>query len=95
MTHDEILHLAEQVGCGWERNGTEPVLIHLEKIVAFAALVASAERETSAHEVTNDDPQQPLHILRRRQSTRPMVVSEQLLWPVRPILPRVLREGFA
>ena len=45
MTHDEILHLAEQVGCGWARNGTEPVLIHGEKIVAFAALIASAERE--------------------------------------------------
>ena len=48
MTHDEILHLAEQVGCGWARNGTEPVLIHGEKIVAFAALVAAAEREACA-----------------------------------------------
>ena len=48
MTHDEILHLAEQVGCGWARNGTEPVLIHAEKIVAFATLVASAEREACA-----------------------------------------------
>ena len=48
MTRDEILHLAEQVGCGWARNGTEPVLIHGEKIVAFAALVASAEREACA-----------------------------------------------
>ena len=48
MTKDEILHLAEQVGCGWARNGTEPVLIHGEKIVAFAALVASAEREACA-----------------------------------------------
>ena len=48
MTKDEILHLAEQVGCGWTRNGTEPVLIHAEKIVAFAALVAAAEREACA-----------------------------------------------
>ena len=48
MTRDEILHLAEQVGCGWARNGTEPVLIHMEKIVAFATLVASAEREACA-----------------------------------------------
>ena len=48
MTRDEILHLAEQVGCGWARNGTEPVLIHGEKIVAFAAIVASAEREACA-----------------------------------------------
>ena len=48
MTRDEILHLAEQVGCGWARNGTEPVLIHAEKIVAFATLVASAEREACA-----------------------------------------------
>ena len=48
MTADEILHLAEQVGCGWARNGTEPVLIHAEKIVAFATLVASAEREACA-----------------------------------------------
>ena len=48
MTHDEILHLAEQVGCGWARNGTEPVLIHMEKLVAFAALVAAAERDACA-----------------------------------------------
>ena len=48
MTRDEILHLAEQVGCGWARNGTEPVLINMEKIVAFAALVASTEREACA-----------------------------------------------
>ena len=51
MTRDEILHPAEQVGCGWTRNGTEPVLIHGEKIVAFAALVASAEREACAQVV--------------------------------------------
>ena len=48
MTRDEILYLAEQVGCGWARAGTEPVLIHAEKIVAFATLVASAEREVCA-----------------------------------------------
>lgn len=48
MTRDELLHLAEQVGCGWARNGTEPVLIHEEKIVAFAVRVASAEREACA-----------------------------------------------
>lgn len=48
MTKDEILHLAEQAGCGWTRNGTEPALIYMEKIVAFAALVASAEREACA-----------------------------------------------
>ena len=48
MTSDEILHFAERVGCGWARNGTEPVLVHLEKIVAFATLVASAEREACA-----------------------------------------------
>ena len=48
MTREEILHLAEQVGCGWTRNGTEPVLLYEEKIVAFAALVASAEREACA-----------------------------------------------
>ena len=48
MTYDEILHLAEQVGCGWARNGTEPVLIHEEKIVAFAVRVAAAEREACA-----------------------------------------------
>ena len=48
MTKDEILHLAEQVGCGWARNGTEPALLYGEKIVAFAALIASAEREACA-----------------------------------------------
>ena len=48
MTKDEILHLAEQVGCGWTRNGTEPVLLYEEKIVAFAALVAAAERDACA-----------------------------------------------
>ena len=48
MTKDEILHLAEQVGCGWARNGTEPALLYGEKIVAFAALIASAERDTCA-----------------------------------------------
>jgi hypothetical protein len=48
MTYDEILHLAEQVGCGWTRSGTEPALIYREKIVAFAALVAAAEREACA-----------------------------------------------
>ena len=48
MTRDEILHLAEQVGFGWARNGTEPVLIHEEKIVAFAVRVAAAERAACA-----------------------------------------------
>lgn len=48
MTRDELLHLAEQVGCGWARNGTEPVLIHEEKIVAFAVRVAAAERAACA-----------------------------------------------
>ena len=48
MTREEILHLAEQVGCGWTRNGTEPVLLYEEKIVAFAAIVAAAEREACA-----------------------------------------------
>lgn len=48
MTKDEILHLAEQAGCGWTRNGTEPALIYREKIVAFAALIASSEREACA-----------------------------------------------
>lgn len=48
MTYDEILHLAEQVGCGWARNGTEPVLLHEEKIVAFAVRVAAAERAACA-----------------------------------------------
>ena len=26
MTRDEILHLAEQVGCDWARNGTDASL---------------------------------------------------------------------
>lgn len=48
MTRDEILHLAEQVGCGWARNGTEPALLHEEKIVAFAVRVAAVERAACA-----------------------------------------------
>ena len=53
MTHDEILHLAEQAGCGWARNGTEPVLIGEAMITTFAALVAAAEREACA-EIADD-----------------------------------------
>lgn len=56
MTHDEILHLAEQVGCGWARNGTEPVLIHMEKIVAFAALVAEMSALTRSDENSSTSP---------------------------------------
>ena len=60
MTRDEILHLAEQAGCGWARNGTEPVLIHMEKIVAFAALVAAAERDALRAKIEAMEKQEPV-----------------------------------
>jgi hypothetical protein len=41
MTRDEIIKMAEQAGCGWTMNGTEPLLTGEEQIQRFAALVVS------------------------------------------------------
>jgi hypothetical protein len=45
---DEIIRMAEQVGCGWTMNGTEPLLTGEAHIQRFATLVAAAEREACA-----------------------------------------------
>ncbi len=44
MTRDEIISMAREAGCGWTRNGTEPLLTGEEQIQRFADLVAAAER---------------------------------------------------
>jgi hypothetical protein len=48
MSRDEIIKMAEQAGCGWTMNGTEPLLTGEGQIQHFAALVAAAEREACA-----------------------------------------------
>jgi len=49
MTRDEIISMAREAGCGWTRNGTEPLLTGEEQIQRFADLVAikvaASERE--------------------------------------------------
>ena len=49
MTRDDIISMAREAGCGWTRNGTEPLLTGEEQIQRFADLVAikvaASERE--------------------------------------------------
>ena len=45
MTRDDIIRMAQEAGCGWTHNGTEPLLTGEAQIQRFAALVAAAERE--------------------------------------------------
>jgi hypothetical protein len=45
MTHDDIIRMAREAGCGWAHNGTQPSLVGEEMLERFAALVAAAERE--------------------------------------------------
>ncbi len=49
MTREEIISMAREAGCGWTRNGTEPLLTGEEQIQRFANLVAikatASERE--------------------------------------------------
>ena len=48
MTREDIIRMAREAGCGWTRNGTEPLLTGEEQIQRFADLVAAAEREACA-----------------------------------------------
>ena len=48
MTREAIIRMAREAGCGWTRNGTEPLLTGEEQIQRFADLVAAAEREACA-----------------------------------------------
>ena len=41
MTQDDIIRMAEKVGCGWSRNGTEPSIIGYDTLERFARLVAA------------------------------------------------------
>lgn len=50
MTPAEIIKMANEAGCGWTMNGTEPLLTTEEQIQRFAALVAEAEREACLRE---------------------------------------------
>lgn len=50
MTHEEIVRMAADSGCGWAQNGTEPVLMGEEQITRFAALVAAAKQEQIARQ---------------------------------------------
>lgn len=55
MTRDDlmafsIIRMAREAGCGWTRNGTEPLLAGEAQIQKFAELVAAAEREACAME---------------------------------------------
>ena len=48
MTRDDIIRMAQEAGCGWTHNGTEPLLTGEAQIQRFAALVAEREREACA-----------------------------------------------
>ena len=48
MTREDIIHMAREAGCGWARNGTEPLLLGETQLRVFARLVAAHEREECA-----------------------------------------------
>jgi hypothetical protein len=42
---DDIIRMAQEAGCGWAHNGTQPSLVGEEILERFATLVAEHERE--------------------------------------------------
>jgi len=48
IDRDDIIRMAQEAGCGWAHNGTQPSLVGEEILERFATLVAAAEREACA-----------------------------------------------